>query len=202
MAANAQLRPSAAWRTLPNMNVKEVGALVNSALEQEGFAERRLIPKAPKVWALPADEVLRFFQPQVIRKPWGFNYSGWLGLEIPALRRWLIEHKSTQSDHILRSTFVAYYIMNHDDRNLFMVEHGKPIPADLWAGLIKDRLDLIPEQLDSLIDVYRSDRERFGGLAHPYTREAWDFLLRWRSDPDPSLSVPCMLPDGRIVNGS
>jgi hypothetical protein len=184
------------------MNVKDVSVLVDAELRREGFEERRLLPGAPKAWVLPSEEVLRFFQPKAIRRPWGFTYSGYIGLEIPELRKWLRAYKANQTSHIFQSVFAAYYIMNNDDRHLFMVEHGKPIPADLWAGLIKDRLDLIPDQLARLIDLYRSNREELGGLAHPMMREAWDFLLRWHDDPNPTLPLPIRLPDGRIANGS
>jgi hypothetical protein len=184
------------------MNVREVRALLSTALSYEGFEERRLVPTKPNVWALPADEVVRFFQPHVIRRPWGFTCSGVIGLEIPELRQWLRTYKSTEENHIFRSCFAVYHIANHDDRELFAVEHDKGVPADLWAGLIKDRLERIPERLSCLIDTYRRNREELGGLAHPMTRHAWNYLLAWCNDPDPRRPIPSGLPDGSIVNGS
>lgn len=80
-----------------------------------------------------------------------------------------------------------------------MLELGKPVPADLWAGLLKDKLERIPPKVDSLITAYRRNKEELGWLAHPHKRHAWDFLLKWRENPDPSIHVPKMLPDGRIV---
>ncbi|WP_395623154.1 hypothetical protein [Sphingomonas daechungensis] len=180
------------------MNVKEVRAVMEYALREEGLEERRLFPKGPKVWTLFGGDVVRFFWPQVIRRPWGFIYNGGIGVEIPTLRQWLREFKSEEPG-IFHSYFVSYLIINEDISSEFMVEHGNPIPADLWAGLLKDKLELIPSTLDDLASAYRRNKEQLGWLAHPHQRHAWDFLLKWRENPDPSLSVPKMLPNGRIV---
>jgi hypothetical protein len=66
-------------------------------------------------------------------------------------------------------------------------------------GLEEQRLLLVPPTLDGLITAYRRDKEQLGWLAHPHERHAWDFLLKWRENPDPSIHVPKMLPNGRIV---
>ena len=51
------------------MNVKEFRALMDNALREEGLEEQRLVPKGPKVWTLPAGDIVRFFWPQAIRRP-------------------------------------------------------------------------------------------------------------------------------------
>jgi hypothetical protein len=79
------------------------------------------------------------------------------------------------------------------------VEHENPTPADLWAGLLKDRLVRVPSTLDDLTTTYKRNKEELGWLAHPGMRHAWDFLMTWRDNPAPSLHVPKMLSDGRIV---
>jgi hypothetical protein len=180
------------------MNVKELRAVMDKALREEGLEEQRLFPKGPKVWTLPGDDLIRFFWPQAIRRPWGFIYHGAIGVEIPSLRRWLREFKPEEPG-IFHSCFVCYLITNEDISREFMVEHGNPIPADLWAGLLKDKLELVPPTLDGLITAYRRDKEQLGWLAHPHERHAWDFLLKWREDPNPSMRVPKMLPGGRVI---
>jgi hypothetical protein len=80
-----------------------------------------------------------------------------------------------------------------------MVDHDKPVPSHLWAGLLKDRLDKVPPTLDALIDTYRRSKEDLGWLARPHERHAWHFLLKWRENPDPSIHVPKMSPDGRVA---
>jgi len=115
------------------------------------------------------------------------------------LRRWLTEHK--QGDvGIFHTCFVSYNILNEEVLGRrFMVEHGQPVPADLWAGLLKDRLAQIPSNLEALVTAYQRNKETLGRLAHPHERLAWDFLLKWLENPDPSLRVPKMLSDGHIV---
>jgi hypothetical protein len=172
------------------VNIKELRALVEAALLEEGLDHRELFPKGPKAWFHPGEEVISFFLPQAQRRPWGFSYFGYVGIEIPALRNWLREYKPGDEAGVFRSCFVIYFTMNEDIRGEFMVEHGRPVPADLWAGLVNDRLLRVPTTLDSLIDVYRESREQLGWLAHPNQTEAWDFLITWRASADPSLQIP------------
>ena len=180
------------------MNVKELRAMMDSALLQEGMEARQIVAKAPKAWFLPADDVIRFFQPHTYRRPWGFVYSGSVGLEIPALRKWLRANKQ-EKEGIFDTCFVSYLIINEDVLSEFRVVHGNPVPADLWAGLLRDRLNSIPPTLDELVAAYRCNKEELGWLAHPHQRHAWKFLLKWRDDPDPKLHVPVMQPNGFIV---
>lgn len=180
------------------MNVKELRAVMQEAFRTEGMEERQLIPKAPKAWSLPDGNIIRFFQPHAYRLPWGYVYSGAVGIEIPSLRQWLRDNKGG-AEGIFHSCFVSYSIANEDVLGNFMIEHGKPVPADLWAGLLKDRLEKIPTTLDGLISTYWRNKEELGWLAHPYERHSWEFLLKWNDDPDPTLKVPYMLPDGRIA---
>lgn len=181
------------------MNVAELKFIMNGALRQEGLQERKLVPKRPKVWSLPGGDILRFFWPHTYRKPWGFVYSGSIGVEIPSLRQWLRQHKPGNQVGIFHTCFVGYLIINEDILGEFMVEHGEPVPSDLWAGLLKDRLEKVPSSLTDLIAAYQRNKEELGWLAHPHDRHAWEFLLKWFEDPDPSLHVPQMLPNGRII---
>lgn len=118
---------------------------------------------------------------------------------MPALRHWLGAFKPGGQAGILHSCFVSYMIINDDVLGEFRVEHDKPAPLDLWAGLLKDRLERVPPTLDGLINAYRRNKEELGWLAHPHMHHAWDFLLRWNDNPSPMLQVPRRLPDGRIV---
>ena len=171
-------------------------ALRDAGLEEQGVPHRRR--KVPSVWALPADDILRYFWPDAQRLPWGFRYSGSIVIEIPPLRTWLNQHKREDAE-IFHTRFVSYNILNEDILAGFTVEHDEPVPSDLWAGLLADRLARIPPNLQSLVDAYRRNREDLGWLAHPHDRHAWDFLLKWIDDPDPSLPVPKRLPDGRFI---
>lgn len=171
------------------MNVKEFRAIMQVAFEREGLEARQIVPKAPKAWFLPADDIIRFFQPHAYRRPWGFVYSGAIGIEIPALRQWLRTYKAGE-EGIFQSCFISYLIVNEDAFRGFMVAHDEPVPSNLWAGLLKDRLQQIPETLADLIAAYRRNKEQLGWLAHPCEKLAWDFLLTWQVDPDPALKVP------------
>lgn len=118
---------------------------------------------------------------------------------IPSLRRWLSRFKPDAPASILSQCFVSYLTVNEDVLGNFAVEHDRPVPSDLWAGLLKDRLEKVPRTLIGLIDTYRRNKDDLGWLAHPQERHAWDFLLKWHENPDPSIHVPTMLPDGRVV---
>ncbi len=182
------------------MNVREFRSLMGEALRKEGLEELRLFPKGPKVWVLPgdsSDDIIRFFWPHAYRRPWGFSYSGAIGIEIPKLREWLRSHKAG-NEGLFQSCFVNYMIANEDILGDFCVTHSDPVPDDLWAGLLRDRLDKVPTKLSNLVATYRRNREELGWLAHPEWRHPWDFLLKWCANPDPALDVPRMLPEGRI----
>lgn len=180
------------------MNINELRATMGEAFRREGLEERRLFSNGLKVWSLPAQDLIRFFYPQAYRRPWGFVYSGSVGIEIPALRQWLQAHRP-EGAGIFHDCFVSYLSINDDVFRHFMVDHRKPIPADRWAHLLKDRLEKVPSTLDGLIAAYRRNNDELGELGHVRERHAWDFLLKWREDPIPSLPVPQMLPDGCII---
>ena len=183
------------------MDITQFRALMGAALGQEGLEEWAVLhrrPRVPNIWILPADDIVRFFWPHAYRRPWGFVYSGNIGVEIPELRDWLRKHRP-DSPGIFHTCFVSYNILNEAALGEFMVEHEQPVPGDLWAGLLKDRLAQIPATFAGLVTAYRRRREDLGWLANPGERFAWDFLLKWLDDPDPSLHVPSILPDGRIV---
>jgi hypothetical protein len=182
------------------MDIRAFRAELSKAFRADGFEERRLWKGEPKVWTLPSTEVVAYFGPDAQRRPWGFNLFGIIGIEIPKLRDWLNEHKPGQESGIFRTGFVGYYTLNEDVFRDFRVENGLPVPSDLWVGLIKDRLDLIPKTLDQLLTTYRTNREALGWLAHPADKAAWDFLIQWIHKPDPMLTVPYRLPTGQITH--
>ena len=181
------------------MDIRAFRAELGKAFCAEGFEELRLRKGAPKVWSLPSSEVIAYFAPDAQRRPWGFNLYGVIGIEIPALRDWLNKHKPGEQSGIFRSGFVGYYTANEDVFRDFKVDHGLPVPSDLWVGLIKDRLNLIPQTLGHLVETYRTNRDALGWLAHPGDKAAWDFLIQWMRDPNPILSVPYRLPTGQIA---
>ncbi len=181
------------------MNVRDFRAELSKAFQAEGFREQRLCQVGPKVWTLPADEIVPFFSSDAQRRHWGFVLFGVIGIEIPALRLWLDEHKPGPASGIFQSGFIGYYTSNEQVFGDFQILHGSPIPSDLWVGLIKDRLRLIPRSLDELLATYRTNREVLGWLAHPNDKAAWDFLIQWRHSPDPALHVPYRLPTGEVV---
>ncbi|WP_157602736.1 hypothetical protein [Sphingomonas sp. PR090111-T3T-6A] len=181
------------------MDIRAFRAELRKAFCAEGFEELRLWKGTAKVWAPRSSEVIAYFAPHAQRRPWGFKLFGVIGIEIPALRDWLNEHKPGQQSGIFRSGFVGYYTANEDVFRDFSVVHGLPVPSDLWVGLIKDRLNLIPQTLGHLTATYRTNRDALGWLAHPSNKAAWDFLIQWMHEPDPSLSVPYRLPTGQIA---
>lgn len=181
------------------MDLQAFRAALHAGFVAEGLHEARLKKGAPKVWTLPSSEVIRYFAPDAQRRSWGFNFFGTVGIEIPAFRDWLNTHKPGEQAGIFQSGFVAYYTLNEDPFRDFRIVQGQPVPHDLWVGLIKDRLEQIPPTLDLLIATYRTNREVLGRLAHPLDNAAWDFLMQWRDKPDPTLSVPYRLPNGRMA---
>ena len=113
--------------------------------EQEGIKKAKLLRKPGlKVWALAGDEIVRFFLPHPVRRPWGFVFHGYIGIEIPALRDWLKKHKPGPLVGIFHTNFTSYYTMNEDVLRELTVEHGASVPAKQWASLIKKRLERIP----------------------------------------------------------
>jgi len=173
---------------------------LSQAFQSNGFIEQRLFKETNKVWLQQSSsEIIPYFAPQAVRRPWGFQLYGVIGIEIPALRRWLNQHRPGTARGIFHNGIVGYHIANEDVLRDFHIDHGLPVPADLWVGLIKDRLDRIPQSLNEILETYRTNREKLGWLAAPDSKPAWDFLLKWHYNPDPALHVPYSLPNGRIV---
>lgn len=168
------------------------------ALSRVGLEERPLVQKKPKVWCLPGDEVIRFFQPAPYKRGWGFVYTGFVGIELPHLRTWLSSYDDGQSG-IFHHSFVAHHTLNDSDREQFMIAlEGEP-PVDRLAALLYDKLARIPPSVEQLVRAYRQNPTSLGGLAGPIHSAAWELLLRWVEAPDDKLRVPRRGPDGRII---
>jgi hypothetical protein len=182
------------------LNIKEFRAETDAALRAAGLSEMRLPrrPLALKAWHLPADDLVRFFHPHAYRRPWGFVFSGYIGVEIPELRQWLHDTKTSEDVGVFHTHFVGYNILNEDGLSNFMVENDASVPASEWAWKIRSRLESIPATTAELVKLYRSNRERLGWLAAPNTKPKWDFYFAWKGNPAADLQVPRMSPTGHI----
>jgi hypothetical protein len=180
-----------------HMDIKQFRATLDSAFREEGFGQQRWVKGYPKYWTLPADDIIPFFAPHAQRRPWGFVLYGSIGIEIPALREWLNRYKPGQEAGIFQTMFAGYHTANENVLS-FMIDQGDPVPADLWAGLIKDRLLLIPPSVDKLITTYRSQRENLGWLAHPRHKHAG---ISCRNGTKPPIRI-CTCPKCRRPAGS
>jgi hypothetical protein len=99
---------------------------------------------------------------------------------------------------IFHTCFVSYHISNDGILGDLAIEIGRPVPADLWAGLIRDRMAGLPSSFACLVETYRRNKEALGLLASPHERHAWEFLMKWIENPCPALHVPFRLPNGLI----
>lgn len=173
------------------MNVKEFRAAIDAALIEGGFAAGRLAPRVPTAWTLSGAGVVPVFYPDAMRRPWGYKLSGSVGIELPELRRWLKEHKGGDGFGVFRWAFVTYNILNDPPLSRFAVTHDEQtIPTGEWIAKVRCRLQELPATVDELIRTYCEAPATLGWWASDRHKAAWDFLLRWRSDPDPSMPVP------------
>jgi hypothetical protein len=182
------------------LNINEFRAVTDEALREAGLKEFKLprMPAPIKAWQLPADDLVRFFSPHAYRRPWGFVFSGYIGIEIPELRMWLDKTKTKDDMGVFHTDFVGYNIRNEDGLSDFTVEHGKPVPARTWAQKIRERLANIPSTTSEMKALYRTNREALGWLAAPLNKPMWDFYYLWSENPEPTLRVPRMSPTGQI----
>lgn len=172
------------------MNIREFRAVIDAALARAGFTRRRFAPGLPWVWILPGSEVTPFLVVNAQRRPWGFTFYAYLGLELPALRAWLVEHKGAKGLGSFALGFRTWYSLNDDRLSGFQVLLDDPISADDWCALYKQVLEEAPTTIDSLLAAYRDDRARLGLWADRWSEPAWDFLANWRENPSPSLKLP------------
>ena len=182
------------------LNIKDFRAVTDEALRHAGLEEFKL-PRKPypiNAWQLPADDLIRFFSPHAYRQPWGFVFSGYIGIEIPELRTGLDATKTKDEVGVFHTNFVGYNILNEDGLRDFMVEHGKPVPASTWAQKIRERLADIPSTTSEMKTIYRSNREALSWLAAPLNKPIWDFYFMWSDNRKPTLEVPRMSPTGQI----
>ncbi|WP_139181778.1 hypothetical protein [Edaphosphingomonas haloaromaticamans] len=175
---------------MPPADIKQFRKLVRTALEEAGFVAKRLEPKMPLAWTLPASEIVPTFLPHEMRRPWGYHLSGTLGIELPALTTWLAERFSPNDRGVFRHCFVSYHIANDALLNDLSVIHSEEVPASIWVDRLKDRFSALPSSLDDLCDVYRRSPDHLSWFSAPMNKSAWDFLLRWRANPKADLTIP------------
>jgi len=180
------------------MKIGELRSIANDALASAGLEERKLFVKGAKAWCLPGGALTRFFQPQPYRRGWGFVFTGLMGLEIPELRQWIVQHHLTDAG-IFHHSFVTYHTLNDADRSNFMIEEGEPVPVDQWAAAIHHKLANLPSTIEDLVSTYRAKPERLGLLAASPQAPAWRFLMHWVDSPDAALNIPRSNENGRIV---
>ena len=170
------------------MDIKQFRSLIDEALLGAGYSPHKLAPDTLVSWQKSKGEVVPLFLPHAMRRPWGFKLSGEVGIEVPQLRSWLNQHKGKEGFGAFRRAFVCYNILNDPHLSAFGAGHGRPLPVDDWVETIDRHLMSVPSTLDELIDTYQAEPSRFGWWAKP--ESSWDFLIRWRSNPDPELEVP------------
>jgi len=179
-------------------NVAELRAIIADALVGAGMVPIKMGPRKLKVFSLPG-EIIRFFSEHAYRQPWGFVYSGSIGLELPRLRHWLGQH--AKEPGIFHSSFASYVIANDLPlSSQLMVEVGEPFSAKSWAHEIRSRLDRIPASEPSLIEMLQENPEDLGLLHNSWTKPAWDFYLRWLHGQDSELGVPSRDARGRLIS--
>jgi len=171
-------------------DIREFRSMVRIGLENAGFIPKRLGPKMPLAWALPAEEVSPIFFPHEIRRPWGFNLSGTLAIELTPLTNWLQERSTPTERGLFRYFFVNYHMANDDLLNGFQVGHGEDAPVDEWINSVKVRLSELPTTIDSLLRTYRRAPDHLGWFAAPLNKAAWDFLSHWQADRHADLPIP------------
>lgn len=180
------------------MNIREFRALTDNALSEAGL--KRLKLDIYKGWSLPGEDLERYFLPHAYRRPWGFVFSGSIGIEIPKLREWLAKYKPGDESGIFRVSFIGYNILNDKDARDLMVTHDDPVPVEAWAAKIRDKLEHLPPSVEGLIKAYRSEPEILGKLVQSYEKPAWQFLEDWLKNPNPSLlQVPRRSATGHIL---
>src|SRR6476659_552453 len=94
------------------MNVKEFRSVLQQALEKAGFVPGRLARGAPVALMLPGSEVVPIFYLLGDRRPWGFWFTGFAGLEVPPLREWIERHHGSDGLGRFRRSFVEYHTLN------------------------------------------------------------------------------------------
>lgn len=168
------------------------------ALLRAGLEQRALFPKGLRVWCLAGDEVVRFFQPAPYRRGWGYVYTGYVGIELPSLRKWLASHDLGRGT-IFHHSFIAHNTLNDDDRKQFMIDLEDAFPADQLAVILREKLARLPSTVEQLVSAYQDHPTSLGGLAGPIHRNAWEFLQHCVKSPDDCLSIPRRGPDGLVV---
>lgn len=151
------------------------------------------------MFGVKSGEIVAFFSPHAIRRPWGFNLGGYIGLELPGLREWLGSPAAIGAPGIFHTTFTCYHIANDNFLARFQIIEGEAPPADEWVDRIKARVTALPTTVAELIETYTARPEQLGCLVSGWGDEEWKFLLAWHRDPKAARVVPRMLPDGRIV---
>lgn len=171
-------------------NIKDFRARLDEALAEAGFAPKRLEPKAPRQWVLPGAEVVPSFTPHAYRQWWGFRLGGYTGFDLVALRTWLEPRFTKEGMGVFRHGFVASHIANDPVLGNFSVTLDQDVPFSDWVGLIKQRLEELPDTLDGIVDAYRDAPNRLIGLDMSVNKPAWDFLLDWYARRDTALKPP------------
>ena len=175
---------------MPPADIKQFRNMLRIALQMGGFSPKKLEPKMPLAWTLPADEVVPVFFPHEIRRPWGFRLSGSLGIELPALTAWLQARYAREARGIFRHSFTTYHIANDPEINDFAAIFGEEIALNSWVERPKQRTTKLPTTVDALCETYRAKPDALGLFAWDISTPAWDWLLQWHADPDHAPPVP------------
>jgi len=178
-------------------NVADLRVIMADALIGAGLAQIKVGPRKLKAFTLPGENI-RFFSEHAYRRPWGFVYSGSIGIELPRLRHWLTQNGKELG--IFHSSFADYVIANDLPlSSQLMVEVGEPFSAASWAQEIRSRLERIPASEASLIEMMRADPGDLGLLHNDWNKPAWDYYRRWLDRPDVELEVPDRDARGRLI---
>lgn len=183
------------------MDIRQFRTELAEAFKAAGFERKKIKGSAATIWLLPGREIDREFWEDAIRRPWGFQLSGTLSIDVRAFRDWLTERFPRDQHGIFWSSLTSRHIANERDM-LFGAERREP-PYQDWVDVIRRRLAVLPDTIEGLLGAERENPE---GLKYVWnehlSRKAWKYFEAWATGNEPRNPPPHRLPTGQIVDAA
>ena len=144
------------------MDIRQFRTELAEAFKAAGFERKKIKGSAATIWLLPGREIDREFWEDAIRRPWGFQLSGTLSIDVRAFRDWLTERFPRDQHGIFWSSLTSRHIANERDM-LFGAERREP-PYQDWVDVIRRRLAVLPDTIEGLLGA---EREKTAADAAP-----------------------------------
>lgn len=161
------------------MALEDFRQIADEEMLSRGFRKLKLVGDQIASYAIGEGDLIRYFGPHAMRRPWGCVMLGTFGVAVPALQNWLSSRGERPSLGRL-----SYYITNEPQFGLPVAVENKTdlLSLSRWLDAIHSRVLSLPSELYELDVLSAAATSGHLQLLKISTPAFWTSLAQWKGE--------------------